>query len=345
MSSSEQSAISWHERTWHIGTITDAQAGTRRAGLIEHGSYSDGTPAQTPVHILVGAEEGPVLYVQAGVHGDEVNGVEVVRRVVTSMNPAQLHGVLIAIPVANGPGLIHHQRRNPFDEEDMNRIWPGNVRGLTSQQMAYHLYTQAIRHAQYVIDLHTANSNTLLHVVYGRGDEASRKMAEVFGLDVLLEEAVDQELRQARFTGKLRNTLTAQGIAAITPELGGNLHFEERNIVRGVRGVTNVMKYLGMVEGAIEPPDNQQITLYGSHLDKVRAKHGGIWVAEVQAGMRVSKGQPLGHTYSIRTFEAVESPTAPYDGYVTGTADVPTVNIGDALVAICRLNTPSTTAT
>lgn len=337
MSLVEQDEQPWHERTWHIGTITDARAGTRRAGLIEHGSYADGTPAQTPVHILVGAAEGPVLYVQAGVHGDEVNGVEVVRRIVTSTQPSQLHGTLIAVPVANGPGFLHHQRRNPFDEEDMNRIWPGNIRGLTSQQMVYNLYMQAVRHAQYVIDLHTANSNTVLHVVYGRGDEASRKMAKVFGLDVLLEEAVDQELQQARFTGKLRNTLTAEGIAAITPELGGNLYFEESNIVRGVRGVTNVMKYLGMIEGSIEPPEGQQITLYGSHLDKVRAKQGGIWVAEVRAGMKVSKGQSLGHTYSIRTFEAVESPIAPYDGYVTGTADVPTVNIGDALVSICRL--------
>lgn len=337
MPTGENTSLPWHERTWQIGTIDAARAGTRSAGLIEYGSYADGTLAQTAVHLLVGAEEGPVLYVQAAVHGDEVNGVEVVRRVVSAIDPKQMRGVLIAVPVVNGPSFIHHQRRNPFDEEDMNRIWPGNVRGLTSQQMTYHLYHQAVRHAQYVIDLHTANSNTVLHVVYGRGDEASRKMAEVFALPVLLEENVNGELTQARFTGKLRNTLTTQGIAAITPELGGNNYFEEKNIVLGVRGVTNVMTYLAMLQGSIEPAEQPQITLYGSHLDKVRATHGGIWVAQVQAGTHVSKGQLLGHTYSIRTFEAVESPTAPYDGYVTGTADVPTVNIGDALVAICRL--------
>ncbi|MGI9059353.1 MAG: succinylglutamate desuccinylase/aspartoacylase family protein [Ktedonobacteraceae bacterium] len=337
MPTGEITDLPWHERTWQIGTIDAARAGTRSAGLIEYGSYADGTLAQTAVHVLVGAEEGPVLYVQAAVHGDEVNGVEVVRRVVSAIDPKQMRGVLIAVPVVNGPSFIHHQRRNPFDEEDMNRIWPGNVRGLTSQQMAYHLYNQAVRHAQYVIDLHTANSNTMLHVVYGRGDEASRKMAEVFALPVLLEENVNEELTQARFTGKLRNTLTAQGIAAITPELGGNNYFEEKNIVLGVRGVINVMIYLAMLQGVIEPAEQPQITLYGSHLDKVRATYGGIWVAQVQAGTHVRKGQLLGHTYSIRTFEAVESPTAPYDGYVTGTADVPTINIGDALVAICRL--------
>src|SRR6266851_4545709 len=108
-------------------------------------------------------------------------------------------------------------------------------------------------------------------------------------------------------------------------------------IVLGVRGVTNVMKYLGMLEGGIVPPARPQVTIYGSHLDKVRASRGGIWVAEVKAGERVRKGQGLGHIYSIRTFEVTERLSAPYDGFVLGTADMPIINIGDALVAICRL--------
>ena len=220
----------------------------------------------------------------------------------------------------------------------MNRIWPGKQGGMTSQQMAYHLYNHAIRHAQYVIDLHTANCNTLLHVVYGRGDTASRTLAEVFGLEVLLEEEVSKELEQARFTGKLRNVLAARGVPAITPELGGNDFFEEEHIALGVRGVTNVMKYLGMLPGDIVPPNAPQITLYGSHLDKVRASQGGIWVAQVRAGEQVRKDQPLGVIYSIRTFEVVERLTAPYDGYVMGTADVPIINIGDSLTAICRVD-------
>ena len=89
----------------------------------------------------------------------------------------------------------------------MNRVWPGQTHGSTSSQMAYNLYQQAIRHANYVIDLHTASSHYLLHVVYGAGDHASRELAEVFGLDLLLEEEVDQKLKEARFQGKLRNVL------------------------------------------------------------------------------------------------------------------------------------------
>jgi predicted deacylase len=107
---------------------------------LEHGSFADGTPLQSPLHVLIGAEAGPVLYVQAAVHGDEVNGVETVRRVVTSTDPEQMRGILLAVPIKNGPGFVHHQRRNPFDKEDMNRIWPGKADGMISQHMAYNFY-------------------------------------------------------------------------------------------------------------------------------------------------------------------------------------------------------------
>jgi predicted deacylase len=329
--------IAWNERTWNIGSLSEIKANSKVHGLITHGSYADGTPLQSAVHVIVGKEEGPVLYVQAAVHGDEVNGVEALRRVVSSVDADQLRGMLIVVPVANVVGFVQHQRRNPLDSEDMNRVWPGKASGQASQHIAYDLYQQAIHYAEYVIDLHTANSNTALHVVYGRGDEASRNMAEAFGLNILLEEEVTEDLKQSRFTGKLRNFLTSQGIAAITPELGGNNCFEEEHIRLGAQGVINVMRYLVMLEGAMELPQQPPITLFGSHLDRVWATQGGIWVSNVKAGDRVSENQPLGQIYSIRTFEPVEYLKAPYDGYVLGTSDVPIVNMGDALVNICRL--------
>lgn len=332
-----QQALPWQERRWHFGNleVSAGSTGSKAAGLIEHGSFADGTQLQTPLHVVVGAQEGPVLYVQAAVHGDEVNGIEVLRRVVTATQPATLRGILLVVPVTNGPGMVQRQRRNPFDVEDMNRVWPGKLNGMSSQQIAYSLYHQVIRHAQYVIDLHTANSNTLLHVVYGRNDDASRKLAEVFALDVLLEEEVNSELQQARFTGKLRNTLTALGIPAITPELGGNDYFEEEHIMLGARGVTNVMKHLGMLAGEVMPPDRPQITLSGSHLNRVYAREGGIWIGQVKGGDTVKQGDLLGSTYSLRTFEVVEQVFAPYDGFILGTADLPMVNMGDGLVNLC----------
>lgn len=327
----------WHERQWHIGSLTDLRACSRAAGVIHHGTLADGTPLQNVVHVLVGAEAGPVLYVQAAAHGNEVNGVEVLRRIVTGLDPQHMKGVLIVVPVVDGPSFVQHQRRNPFDSEDMNRVWPGKASGSVSQIMADNLYQQAIHYADYVIDLHTDNSNTLLHVIYGQGDEASRKLAEVFGLNVLLEEEMTEDLRRSRFRGKLRNSLTERGVAAITPELGGNNRFEEEHIRLGERGVLNVMKHLGMWQGEVIPPDKPQITLHGSHLDKITSRHGGIWIAQVKAGARVSQGQVLGHIYALSSFEAVEAITAPYDGYILGTTDVPIINIGDGITTICRL--------
>ena len=132
----EHKQLPWHQQRWQFGSLAGLEPGTKAAGLIEHGTFADGTPLQSPLHVLIGAEAGPVLYVQAAVHGDEVNGVETVRRVVTAADPEQMRGILLAVPITNGPGFIRHQRRNPFDEEDMNRIWPGKADGMISQHMA-----------------------------------------------------------------------------------------------------------------------------------------------------------------------------------------------------------------
>ena len=328
--------LPWREREWTAGSAV-GRAGTKTVGMIEHGSTADGSVLRNAVHLVVGAQEGPVLYVQAAVHGDEVNNVEVLRQVLASLDPQRMRGVLIAIPVINGPAFLARRRQNPIDREDMNRVWPGEKDGSTSSQMAFHLYQEAIRQAHYVIDLHTASSNYVLHVVYGAGDAASRKLAEVFGLEVLLEEEVDQKLKQARFQGKLRNVLNALGIPAITPELGGTNRIEPANVALGVRGVTNVMKHLGMLTGEIALPNNPQITLKGSHLDDVITTQGGFWLPQVKAGDRVREGDILGHVYSLLTFEVSETVLAPYNGYVLGGPDSPVVNFGDDVANLCLI--------
>lgn len=329
-----QADLPWQQRRWTVGSAVGS-AGTKTTGTIAHGTTADGTVLQTAVHVVVGSAEGPVLYVQAAVHGDEVNNVEALRQILSTLNPEQMRGVLIVIPVVNGPAFLARRRHNPIDREDMNRVWPGLTNGSTSSQMAYNLYQQAIRHAQYVIDLHTASSNYLLHTVYGAGDSASRKLAEVFGLELLLEEEVDQKLKEARFQGKLRNVLNAQGIPAITPELGGTNCIEPANVALGVRGVTNVMKHLGMLEGAVIPPARPQTTLRGSHLDHVITSKGGFWIPQVKEGEHVLQGEVLGHVYSLLTFEVAETILAPYTGYVLGRPNSPVVNFGDDVVNLC----------
>jgi uncharacterized protein len=143
----ESKQLPWHKRQWQIGTVVGLRPPGKATGFIEHGSSADGTALQSAVHVLVGTQQGPVLYVQAAIHGDEVNGVEILHRLVLELDPNALSGVLIVVPVGNGPGFIHHRRHNVFDEEDMNRIWPGKERGSMSQHIASHLSQHAIRHA------------------------------------------------------------------------------------------------------------------------------------------------------------------------------------------------------
>lgn len=328
--------LPWSERTWTIGSARELRPGSKTIGTIEHGVTADGMQVSNAVHIVLGNEEGPVLYVQGAVHGNEVNPVEVLRQIVHALDPQQLKGALIAVPVVNGPAFTARQRANPLDKEDMNRVWPGRPNGSTSSVMAYNLYQQAIRHANYVVDLHTASSGSLLHVVYGAGDEASRKLAEAFGLEFLLEEAVDEKLKEARFQGKLRNVLNARGVPAITPELGGANRIEPDNVAQGVQGVQNVLKYLGMLPGEVVPPAHPQRTLRGSHLDQITATHGGFWVPQVKGGDYIKEGEIFGHVYTLQTFEIAETIRAPYNGYVLGIPDSPTANFGSGVVNFCR---------
>jgi predicted deacylase len=329
--SNETENASWHGSKWHFGSLRGIEPGTKAIGTVQYGTYADGTPLQTVIHVIIGKKAGPILYIQAGVHGNEANGVEVIRRVISPLTPDDICGIVIAVPVVNGSSIIFHQRRNPIDGEDVNRVWPGKVNGNISQRIASSLFEHVIRHTHYAIDLHTAFGKTLPYVIYGNEDATGRKLAEVFGLEILLEApgVISSESKST-----LRYLLTSQGITTITPELGASDILEEDSVKLGVEGVTNVMKYLGMLEGKIVQSNRPQITLKDSQF--VRANHGGIWVTQVNPGHKVHDAQVLGHIYSLVTFDIVERVTSPFEGYVLGTASMPIINAGDEVIKICK---------
>jgi len=325
-------AVDWPGRVWKAGTA-QAQAGQKVSGLIDYGSSADGSTLASPVCLLIGRQAGPCLYVQAAVHGNEINGIEVLRRVLEELDPVALSGAIIAVPVVNPSGFVNDARRNQFDREDMNRVWPGKEGGQASQQSTLALYREAVSQADYIVDLHTAGAGTLLHVVYGQGDPASRALAEAFGVGVLLEEPVSEDWKQARFAGKLRNLAASKGVPSITPELGATSTFEEPSILAGVRGLLNVLKHLKMLEGEPELPA-RQVTLIGSHLDQVRARQGGLFVAQVRPGEMVTEGQVLGFTYSVRDFQPVEIFHAPYAAMILSVTARPITNTGSGVVSL-----------
>lgn len=312
----------------HVGTAL-AHPGEKATGHIRAGILADGSPIDIPVICFNGAEPGKHLYVQALVHGVEVNPLEALRRVVSGLNPAEMRGQVVIVTVANPIAFRHHERRTRFDSRDMNRVWPGQTGGSMSERMTDAIFQQAVQGADLVIDLHTGYSTMVTHTVFGEADPASEELARVFGTDYLLVEERDEDWEQAGFSGKLRNVAAAQGIPSITPELGGFSVLEGSRVQSGVIGLTNVLVHYGFIDGDVVTPGRQAVIR--NHLTRVLANTGGVFVANVQPGQDVWETQELGFIYSPRDFSVLETVRAPFDSVVIFHTENPVVNVGDTV--------------
>lgn len=316
-----------------IGTAV-ARPGERAFGALEVGSLADGSQIEIPVVVINGAQPGKRLYIQAAVHGIEVNPLESLRRVLLDLDPAEVSGQIVAVPVANVIGFRMRDRRTLVDGEDMNRVWPGRPDGSISERMAHVIYTQAVAGADLLIDLHTGYSTMVPHTVFGEGDARSEELARSFGTEFLVMEERDDEWERSRFSGKLRNVAVADGIPAITPELGGFSRFEGASIQAGVMGITNVLVRYGFIRGDVIGPGRQVVIR--NHLTRLTATRGGVFVATARPGQQVWETQELGYIYSPATFEIIETVRAPFDSIVVFHAENPVVNSGDTVVNLGR---------
>lgn len=324
-----------------VGSI-EASPGEMVYGSLNVGLMADGTPIEIPVILIQGVGDGPVLYVQAACHGEEINGVEVIRRVVSKLNPKELKGSLIIVPVANPLAFRSKQSYTPIELENMNRVFPGRPDGRLSERMAYAIWSNCIKDkADYVIDLHTGVRTmlTFIFVEYGE-DEVIRRsgeLARVFGTEYIVKEVRDEYWKRIRFGGKLRNVCNEHGIPSITPELDGRRCLNEEAVQTGVRGVLNVMKYLGMIKGNIELPPKQYILKWSPGEPKITSSLGGIFISKVKPGQIVKEDQVLGFIYSVKTLEVVEEIKAHKSGIIRYVTEYPVVNAGDRILEISEI--------
>lgn len=289
------------------------------------------SPLSVTAEIINGIKPGPVLMINAAIHGDELNGVEIVRQILEQINPATLNGTLIAIPVVNVFGFIHKSRYLP-DRRDLNRCFPGSERGSIAGRMAYHIFEQIVRRCTYIIDLHTAAiyRTNLPQIRANLANETTNEMAIAFGTPVV----IDAALRE----GSLRSEAEKIGIPVITYEAGEALRFEPYAINAGVKGVKRVLQSLGMIRKSkktttVVEPVIARATRW------VRAEADGILRSHVALGERVKENQPLATISSPVGNEELQI-IAPQGGIIIGQQTLPLVNEGDAIYHIAFFEEP-----
>ena len=289
------------------------------------------TPMTMPVHVVHGRRAGPVLFVSAAIHGDELNGVEIIRRVLNLPALRRLRGTLLAVPIVNVYGVIHHSRYLP-DRRDLNRSFPGHERGSLASRLASVFMTGIVSHCGYGVDLHTAahNRNNLPQVRADLGDDETLELAQAFAAPVML----DSRLRD----GSLRAAAADVGVKMLLYEAGEALRFDELSIRTGVKGVVGVMRRLGMLPETRRRTSRPAVASMIAHASSwVRAPESGVLRTLVALGARVECGEVL--ALVADPFGNAETQvTAVADGVVIGRTQLPLVHAGEALYHIARFD-------
>lgn len=282
-----------------------------------------------PIHVVHGRQEGPRLLVCAAVHGDEIVGVEIIRRLLRSPLLRRLRGTLVAVPVVNVYGFVNQSRYLP-DRRDLNRVFPGNENGSMAARLAAFFLNEVVRTCTHGVDIHTAaiHRDNLAQVRASlSGDPILPVLARSFGAPVIL----NAPLRE----GSLRAAACQLGIPMLVYEAGEALRFDEMAIRGGVKGVFRVMRTLGMLPTlkGIHPSGTEPATARSSQW--VRAPQSGILRAVKPLGTWVHKNEVLGiigDPFGVREMEVI----APATGLIIGRSNLPLANAGEALFHIAR---------
>ncbi len=303
--------------------------GERRVIDLPLSLLSDHTKMHLTVQVLHGRRAGPVTFVSAAIHGDEIIGIEIIRRLTEIKALDRLRGTLILAPVVNAYGLVGLSRYLP-DRRDLNRCFPGSASGSLAAQLAHTFMTEIVKHADYGIDLHSGAVHRANHpqIRANLDDPVVEAMAKAFGASIMM----NANLRD----GSLRQAAQEIGCNILLYEAGEALRFDESAIRIGVQGVLGVMRHIGMLpKGKKASKRTEPIRATSSHW--LRAPMGGILRAQKPLGEQVSKGEILG-TVSDPLGRINKDVLARHSGFVIGRSNLPIVNPGDALFHIARVD-------
>jgi len=278
-----------------------------------------------PVEVLNGAKDGPSLWLSAAIHGDEINGVEIIDRVLEKLDVRKLHGSLVAVPVLNVFGFIQQQRYMP-DRRDLNRCFPGSANGSLASRLAHLFMNQIVANSTHGIDLHTASNHrtNLPQIRANLKHGPTRQMAEAFGAPVMIQ--VDAP------RGSLRHAVAKKNLPVLTYEAGEPLRFNSDAINIGVKGVLRVMAALG-IRKVKTPKSGSRPSIEVTKTTWVRARRSGILRLGVKMAESVVRGQVLGELHDVFGDHKARL-RSPCDGLVIGHTHNPLVSQGDAIIHV-----------
>jgi predicted deacylase len=276
---------------------------------------------------LWGAKKGPTLLLNAAVHGNEVVGVEVVRKIVDEIDPKSLSGNLIAVPIVNPMAFTSGLRWDPYDNIDMNRIFPGDPEGTMTERVAHSFYTVFASRADFILDLHSAEfPDELIPHIRIRVDRPTRPY-----LDLVASTGINAVWKGPSIKGMLQTQAFQSKIPCVTIEIGAAGAITRADVLVGTTAVRNVMAVLGMIKEKASIPD-RQILLQSSE-SWVRSPFGGIFKPGIALGQFVKKGDIIGDIIDPTSYKT-EDIESPLSGIVTGMSHQPIVRSGTRLAMI-----------
>ena len=310
---------------FHIAGSTVEPGTTRRLG-IPAGRLFTQQVMDIPLAVLHGAHPGPTVWVSAAIHGDEISGTEIVRRVTAALEPAAMRGTLLALPVVNVFGFLQHTRYLP-DRRDLNRFFPGSASGSLASQIAHLLMDNVVSRCDIGIDLHAGSDHrtNLPQLRADLDDGRVQALCEAFGAPV----ALHAPLRR----GSLRHAAKKAGVPCLLYEAGEPMRFNRAAVESGTDGVLRVLKHLGMIEDApaIEIP-----TRFSRRSRWMRASRAGVAHLEVELGEEVRPGKIVALLRDING-DVVGRLRAQRAGIVIGHTLNPLVSRGDAVLHLAAL--------
>ncbi|MFC7293055.1 succinylglutamate desuccinylase/aspartoacylase family protein [Hirschia litorea] len=310
---------------------TQIRAGERKTIDIPLSYLSDHTQMHMRVQVIRGSKPGPTLFVSGAIHGDEIIGVEIIRRIAELAQLKRLHGTVILVPIVNTYGFVGLSRYLP-DRRDLNRSFPGSEKGALAAQLAHTFMSQIVQCSDYGLDLHSGaiHRANLPQIRANLDDPVVEGMAKAFGASIML----NANLRD----GSLREAAQTVGCNMLLYEAGEALRFDESAIRIGVKGVIGVLRHLEMLpKKASKTNDKSTDPIRAQSSHWLRAPMGGLLRPLKALGDSVQKGEVIA-IVSNPMGEMSKDLTARHSGMVIGRSNLPVVNRGDAIFHIARVD-------